>query len=88
MILEPTAEMVERAREVYRTSQAPDAEGQMRDVVAAVLAIIERDNEVRPYCNAVHESGVVCKRMRHEPDSDSLGGHYAASRSGQKSVAW
>jgi hypothetical protein len=47
-VIEPTDEMVNQARAAYRTSQAPDAEGQMRDVVAAVLAIVERDMRVCP----------------------------------------
>ena len=47
-MIKPTDEMVEAARSAYRTSQAPDAEGQMRDVAAAVLAIVERDYEIEP----------------------------------------
>lgn len=38
--IEPTDEMIEAARSAYRTSQAPDAAGQMRDVVSAVLALV------------------------------------------------
>ena len=44
-MIEVTDEMVEQARAAHRTSQEPDAAGQMRDVVAAVLAIVERDQK-------------------------------------------
>lgn len=51
--------------------------------VEVVLAAVERDNEVRPYCNDTLMPGVVCKRMKHQDDA----GHYALAPGGS-GVTW
>jgi hypothetical protein len=92
--IQVTDEMLNAFRDAWMQSMQADPRTADPERVAdkagmtAVLAIVKRDYEVRPYCNAVHPSGVVCKRMPHDDDTDVHGGHYAVGRDGQKSVAW
>jgi hypothetical protein len=63
MVIEPTDEMVAAYAKAFNAArQTPRREGYAeRDGLAAVLAIVERDYELLPYCNAELTPDIVCK---------------------------
>ena len=91
-MIEPTDEMIDAFRRAFNqkatdlaATGASFLEGAdiTRAGLAAVLAIVERDHEVRPYCNEALAPGIVCKRMKHNDDA----GHYATAPGGS-AVTW
>ena len=63
-MIEVTDEMVQLALDRFLatpTDTIAQIDEGMRDALAVVLALVERDYELIPYCNAELMPGVVCR---------------------------
>jgi hypothetical protein len=75
-VIEPTDEMANAGWDALPVSAQESGEvdlDDMKDVLAAVLALVERDYQLVHYCNNELMPGVVCKRLAINPCHKHLG---------------